>query len=63
MTAEQFNRWLDEMKDAGIVRFDIECGKLLGVSANAIVIMKRNGTDRRTALACAALLRKIPAYA
>lgn len=63
MTAEDFSSWLAEMKAAGLARSDAECARLLGVSANAVVIMKRRGADRRTALACRALLHRLEPYA
>ena len=39
-----------------------ECGALLGFTKNSVVTMKRHGTDRRTALACAALLAGLAPY-
>ena len=62
MTAEAFNRWLDEMRQAGLARSDAACGRLLGVSANGILLMKRNGADLRTALACRALLHRLEPF-
>lgn len=62
MTAARFCEWLAEMQAQGHARSDAECGRLLGVSANSIVQMKRRGADERTALACAALLAGLPAY-
>ena len=62
MSPEAFARWLAEMKSAGLARSDAECGRLLGVSANAIVDMKRKGTDHRTDLACRALLHRMTPY-
>lgn len=62
MTPEQFTRWLADMKSAGLARSDAECARLLGVSANAVVAMKKNGADRRTALACRALLHRMEPY-
>lgn len=63
MTAEQFIRWLDDMKDAGLAKSDAKCAELLGLSANAVVDMKKRGTDHRTALACRALLHRMEPYA
>lgn len=63
MTAEAFARWLAEMKSAGLGRSDAECARQLGVSANSVVKMKRSGADTRTALACTALLHRMPPYA
>lgn len=62
MAASAFNRWIDEMKAAGLARSDAECADLLGISANAIVTIKKNGADRRTALACRALLHRMQPY-
>jgi hypothetical protein len=62
MTAEAFIRWLADMKSAGLARSDAECGRLLDISADTIVRMKRDGADRRTALACRALLHRMEPY-
>ena len=62
MTAAAFNRWLSDMKLAGIARSDAACARLLGVSANTVVDWKAKGTDHRTALACAALLAGVSPY-
>lgn len=62
MTAAAFRVWLSEMKDAGLARSDAECARLLGVSANGVVLMKKNGTDHRTALACTALLHRMKPF-
>ena len=63
MTASTFISWLAEMKSAGLARSDAECARLLGVSANSVVSLKKNGADRRTALACRALLHRLEPYA
>ena len=62
MTPESFIEWLAEMKSAGLARSDAEAGRLLGLSANSIVTIKKNGTDQRTALACRALLHRLEPY-
>ncbi len=62
MTRESFTVWLAEMKSAGLARSDAEAGRLLGLSANSIVTIKKNGTDQRTALACRALLHRLEPY-
>jgi DNA-binding CsgD family transcriptional regulator len=62
MTAEQFNNWLAAMKAAGLARSDAKCAELLGISANSVVTMKKNGADLRTALACRALLHRMEPY-
>lgn len=63
MTPEQFTNWLADMKSAGLARSDAECARLLGISPNSVVAMKRNGADLRTALACRALLHRMEPYA
>lgn len=62
MTNDAFKAWLAEMKSAGLARSNAECARLLGISANSVVAMKRNGCDRRTALACRALLHRLEPY-
>lgn len=62
MTPEAFTRWLAEMKSAGLARSDAKCAELLGISANSVVTMKKNGADVRTALACRALLHRLEPY-
>lgn len=62
MSPEAFIRWLAEMRLSGLAKSDADCGRLLGVSANAIVEMKKRGTDRRTDLACRALLHRMKPY-
>jgi hypothetical protein len=59
MTPTAFRAWLLAMDDARIARSDAACARLLGVSANAVVAMKKRGTDHRTALACRALLHRL----
>lgn len=62
MTPAAFTRWLADMKSAGLARSDAACARLLGVAPNSVVIMKRNGADHRTALACRALLHRLEPY-
>lgn len=62
MTPAAFCLWLAEMKAAGLARSDVACARLLGIAANSVVLMKRNGADRRTALACRALLHRLEPY-
>lgn len=59
MTGTQFVEWLAAMKAAGLIRSDADAARLLGVSANSVVKMKRNGADVRTALACRALFHRL----
>ncbi len=63
MTAVSFRLWLDDMKLANLARSDAAAARLLGVSSNSVVKMKRNGADLRTALACRALLHRLEPYA
>lgn len=60
MTAEQFNSWLDAMKEAGLIRFKTDAAAALGVSREAVRRFCKEGTKGetmiRTDLACAALL-------
>lgn len=62
MIAAAFNRWLADMKLAGLGRSDAACARLLGVSTNTIVAWKKDGADQRTALACRALLHRLEPY-
>lgn len=66
MTPDTFTRWLADMKSAGLARSDAEAGRLLGVSANSVVSMKREGVKgsaaKRTSLACRALLHRLETY-
>lgn len=62
MTSEAFTHWLAEMKSNGLARSDAECARLLGVSANGLLKMKKQGVDKRTALACRALLHRMEPY-
>lgn len=59
MTATQFTQWLDAMKAAGLIRYDNDAAKALGITNDTIVNMKRKGTDLRTALACLALFHRL----
>jgi len=63
MTATSFINWLADMKSAGLARSDAECARLLGIAANSVVLMKKQGADLRTALACRALLHRLEPYA
>lgn len=62
MTSADFKRWLAEMKAVGAVSSDADCARLLDVSPNTLVSLKRKGADRRTALACRALLHRMKPY-
>lgn len=62
MTPAAFAAWLAEMKAAGLARTKGEAADLLGVSLNTMTNLVTKGADRRTALACAALLSGAPPY-
>ena len=62
MTPASFARWLAEMKLAGRARSDAECGRLLGITPRQVLNIKANGGTQQTALACAALLKKLKPY-
>jgi streptomycin 6-kinase len=64
MTPSSFTNWRAAMKAAGLAKSDADCARLLGITPRGFSTLKQKGTDdRRTALACAALLRKIKPYA
>ena len=62
MKPETFISWLADMKAAGIIRYDADAGRMLGVSPETIVNYKARGAPPATALACAALLSGLAAY-
>lgn len=62
MTGSEFVEWLAAMKAAGLALSDVAAARLLDVTPNTMLAYKRNGTDRRTALACAALLAGVQPY-
>ncbi len=62
MSAANFQGWLMDMKSAGLGPSDAECARLLGLHVNTMLLMKARGCDRRTALACRALLHRLEPY-
>jgi hypothetical protein len=62
MNAECFVLWLKAMKDAGSIRFDNDAAEMLGITDDTIIKYKAKGTDKKTALACAALLARLGPY-
>lgn len=62
MTPAAFISWLAAMKAAGLARSDAAAGRMLGISADTVVRLKRDGADLRTALACRALLHRLEPY-
>jgi len=63
MNPAQFTEWLAAMKAAGLIRYDNDAAKALGVTNDTIVNMKHKGTDTRTALACRALFHRLEPWA
>lgn len=62
MSPASFARWLDDIKGAGIASSDAAAGRALGITPRAILDLKAKGADKRTALACAAILARVPPY-
>lgn len=62
MTADEFIRWIEEMKAAGMANSDADCARLLGVHPNTMSNLKAGGADQRTALACRAVLHRLKPY-
>lgn len=62
MEPKAFRKWISEMKSLGLANSDMDCASLLGVHKNTIVSLKEKGADHRTALACMALLHRMPPY-
>lgn len=64
MNPSAFNYWLGAMKLAGLATSDAAAARLLGISANAVVRIKQQGSSdgNRTALACSALLHGLEPY-
>lgn len=62
MRPEAFINWLADMKSAGLARSDAECARLLGISPNGLIKRKKQGANLETALACRALLHRMPPY-
>jgi len=56
MTADQFKKWLKLMDKAGWLTTNANLAQLIGVTVNTVMAYKRHGCDRKTALACAALI-------
>lgn len=62
MSGEVFAYWIASMKEAGLASSDADCARLLGVHRNSIANMIQRGCDRRTALACRALLHRLSPF-
>ncbi|MFD2248923.1 hypothetical protein FHS82_001038 [Pseudochelatococcus lubricantis] len=62
MTPADVSAWVADMKAKRIAAIDAECARLLGMHPNSIAAMKQRGADRRTALACRALVHLMEPY-
>lgn len=62
MTPQMFNHWIRLMKYRGLARTDTDCASLLGIGLSTLARWKESGADKRTALACAALIKEIPPF-
>ena len=62
MTGEQFCGWLEEMRRRFRAGSDAQAARLLGVDKGTVLRWKREGCDRRTALACQALVHWMEPY-
>lgn len=62
MSGDAFAVWLNRMRETGRSRRDADSARALGVAPNTLVTWKGTGVDRRTALACAALLEGIDPF-
>lgn len=62
MTAEDFNRWLAEMKAAGQARNIQEAGALIGRKPDMMTKYRQHGADKTVGLACAAALAGLAPY-
>ena len=62
MTAEDFNRWVAEVKAAGLARNIKEAAALIGRKPDAMTKYRRYGADLTVALACAAVMAGIAPY-
>ena len=55
MTAAQFKKWLKKMEESTPIT-NSSIAHALGVSVNSVMNYKLRGCDKRTALACVAVL-------
>ena len=64
MTPEDFIKWLEEMKAANLARSDAACARLLNIEPQHLLKMKKGRVpiNRRSALACRALLHRMEPY-
>ena len=59
MTPFAFRTWLSAMKAEGLASSDAAAARLLQVTPNTVVAMKKYGADFRTAMACRALFHRL----
>jgi hypothetical protein len=62
MTAEEFNRWLADMKATGHAKNIRVAGDVIGRKPDMMTKYRRQGADKTVALACAAALAGLPPY-
>lgn len=62
MTAEQFNKWLEEMREKGVALSDTQCAKMIGVSRRTMLRYKHEGAGLTVALACKNVLNLVGPY-
>ena len=63
MTPESFLAWIKHMKLLGFASNKQKCAQALGVSEKTLYNWIEKGTDKRTALACKALINGLEPYA
>ena len=62
MSPEDFHAWLAFMRLKKLAASDADCARLLGVAPTTLVRWKAEGTSTLAALACAAVIDKIPPW-
>lgn len=62
MLPEEVRRWIETVKLSGLASTDVEIAALIGKSVDTLGLMKKRGADRTTALACNAVLSRVPPY-
>lgn len=60
--APLIERWVFDMRKAGLARNEEDCASLLGVTLSTLLHYKKNGADQTIALACRALLHRMEPY-
>ncbi len=62
ISGPMFRIWLNEMRMSGRIKYEKDAAQALDVSTFSIRQFKKHGADRRTALACMALVRDLSPY-